>query len=188
MPNHFKQQTSANIPAAVPNSTFETVVKGKPGFFGRLRLKYHEDKAKENVQTAAIDVIEREALATVKNAVEAQGQELRAEHARVHAQVVAAIGNELTENAAAGFQTLAEKRMGGSLTNIATRSEWLAEIERIAASGNISAADKEALINTALQLHAETEDRQDRVYEGVAAMTDRAYEAAYATTKQITER
>lgn len=187
MPNYFKQASPA-VPATVPTTAFEPVVKGKPGWLGRLRLRHREDNAKVSVQTAAIDAIEREALATVKNAVEAQGQELRSEHARVHAQILAAIGAELTANAAAGYQQMADIRMGATFMNFNTRSEWVAEIERMASAGNISAHDKDALVSTACALHMETEERQDKVHLGATAMTERAYDAACATSKQIIER
>lgn len=187
MPNFFKP-TNNTLAVTTPDTTFQPVMKGEPGLIGRWRLRHRENAAKLTVQEATIDVIEREALATVKNVVEAQGQEMRAEHARVHAQVITAIGDELTANAAAGYQEIGSTRFAATLTNLEMRSEWLAEVERVAAAGSVSAADKESLINTARALHEDVEELQDAVYEGSKGMVKRAYDAACATSTQIINR
>lgn len=187
MPNLFKP-TTGTLPVSASEAMFEPITKGKPGIITRWRLRNSVDKARLNVQQAAIEAIENEALSITKNAVEAQGQETRAEHARVHAQVLAAIGNELTANASAGFQAIGATRFAGTLTNFANRREWLAEIDRMAVAGKLDAADRQALVDTARAVHMDVEGRQDAVYEGAVAMVARAYDAACATTKQIIAR
>jgi len=124
------------------------------------------------------------AIEPVKTAVQMQGQQLRAEHARVHAQVLGAIGNELVVNAAAAYQMLAGSRFSGSITNIELQKAMLKEVEHLVAEG-LPSADAQALANTAFALHAEVEDKQNRVYDGAASMVDRVYEGATGTTKSI---
>ncbi len=186
MPNFFKpQSTTTPAMSGSADQTFSPMTSGKPGFIGRVKLRLSEGQARVHVQQTAIAAIEKEALAIVKVAAEMQGQQVRAEHSRVHAQVLAATAGELIANSAAAYQVMGAKRFGGSVTNIEMRAEMLDEVERLVARGVVSGEDAEALAQTAMALHVETEGFQDRAYRDAVAMVTRAYASACATTKSI---
>ncbi len=188
MPNLFKiKKPAAALPATQASVSFDPMMNAKPGVIGGWLLRRREGQAHMNVRETAITEIEREAVAVVKLTVQMHGQQVRAEHVRVNAQVLGALGNELTANAAASFQLMGGTRFGASVTNIESRAAMLCEVERLIAEGAIAPSDAQALVETAMALHAETEGRQDRVFEGAVGMVERAYEGATNTAKQINE-
>lgn len=189
MPNKFTPRAVTQVPQNVINgNSITTLLKEPPGFFRGMGLRLRQSKAQANVQRAAIDAIEQEGLATVAVVAQGQGELMRAEHGRLHAQVVAAICAELSANSAAASTELATARFGGSIANIRNRAEMIRTVQRLIEAGDVGQEDSDALVATAVDLHQEAESRIDDVYQDAAAMVLRAFSNATAQARTINSK
>lgn len=190
MPNMFNRPVGSrtgNLQGVESANPVDAVLKQQPGFVGRLRLNARQNAARFNVQRAAIEAMEEEALATTRVITSGQGALLRAEYGRQQAQVAAAIGCELVGNAAAAHVELTTARFGGSVANMRSRGDMLQEAEAIATALGLPPEEREALYATARALHLEAESMIDQAYQETSALVQREFHNATARAKALNE-
>lgn len=189
MPNYFKQgpvsPTRIDAKANVVATSIPDLLSAKVGGWRGFQLRGRIERANFDVRARAIETVRDEAGATIVVVARAEGQQLRAEYARLLAERRTALGNALTANAAAGYSMLGSTRMAATLSAMELRGAWYDHIEKLVADLNLSIDDAAALVATAREIHTEIEQAQDAVYQQAKSAVAAVYHNATASASEI---